>query len=137
MTSTTFFSSPSTALSCGLRRNAAIALTALALPLAALAQAESAASAPNRSIVGGIVDQAAEAGRSAGSEARKVGSGIAQGARDAASAAASGARQIWGGAKSEAQRTGNAASAAVKDLKSSTTPASQAPAPVETRSTTR
>lgn len=121
-----------------IRRALAGALCALALlPLATQAQSDSAASAPNRSIVGGIVDQAAEAGRTVGGEARKVGSGIAQGAREAASAAASGAKQIWRGAKTEAQRTGSAASAAARDLKSSTTPASQAPAPVETRSTAR
>jgi hypothetical protein len=134
-----FTQSPSTspsAFSLGLRA-AALTLAALALSPSVRAQEGAAASAPNRSIVGGMVDQAAEAGRSVGSEARKVGTGIAQGAREAASAAASGARQIWTGAKSEAKRVGSAASSAAKDIKSSGTPASQAPAPVETRSTTR
>jgi len=123
----------------------AAALFAGSLTLLAQAQDGTAASAPSRSIVGGIVDQAAEAGRTVGSEARKVGSGIAQGAREAASTAASGARQIWRGAREEGQRVGSAASSTARDLKSATTaattaattPASQAPAPVETRSTTR
>lgn len=112
------------------------AALALGLPQAGLAQG-SAASDSNRSIVGGIAEQATEAGRTVGSEARKVGRAIAQGAREAASTAASGAKQVWTGAKEGAHRAGVAASSAVRDMKSHAPAASQPPAPVETRSTTR
>lgn len=96
----------------------------------------SAASAANRSIVGGVADSAREAGRTIGSEARKIGSAVAQGAKEAASAASTTAKEVWSGARQGAQRVGAAASAAGRELKGSPA-ASQPPAPVETRSTTR
>lgn len=118
---------------------AAVALTLLpgsvrAQPAAAAAASGSAlpASGAGSSIVGGVVDQAREAGRQVGQEARRLGGTAAQGAREAASAASAAAKEAWRNARQGARQVGEAASAAKREL-SERRAASQPPAPVEHR----